>query len=68
MIKIETLHEFKSLLGSTVMEVQVLGNESGDEPYCSDEEIFLECNTEKNGILEVRIYVDSDGNLCVYTD
>jgi len=72
MIKIESPKEFALLLGATVMEVEVLPSSDPDpctdEVYCAEEEILLHCWTEKRGCLEVRIYIDPDGNLCVYTD
>ena len=70
MIKIESPNEFKHLIGAQVMEVSILdGSDPCDEPFCADEEILLDCYSEgKKGHLEVRIYIDKDGNLCIYTD
>jgi len=70
MIKIESPEEFALIVGAKVMEVEILPSSDPfvDEGHCADEEILLHCWTKKRGCLEVRIYIDEDGNLCIYTD
>lgn len=40
------------------------GDVTNEEAYCADEEIFMEFDNGK----EMRIYINEDGNLSVYTD
>jgi len=68
MVKIESPDEFQFLLGSKVMEVDILSSHSEEEPYCAKEEVKLDCWAPKKGHLEVRIYINEDGDLCIYTD
>jgi len=44
-------------------EVLVKNNIHYSDPYCADEEIFISFQGK-----EMRIYINEDGKLCVYTD
>ncbi len=60
----------KKILGQKLLEFEILTKEAfkkdnlNEEPYCSDQEIRMDFSNGK----EMRIYIDSDGNLCVYSD
>ena len=63
--------DIKKTLGKELWEFDILTMEKhqkdpikNDEPYCAKEEIRMDFS---NG-LEMRIYIDEDGNLCIYTD
>ena len=66
-VKIESPDEFKRIIGARVCDFEIL---TGEDAYCNEEsELRLSCLPKNDGHeLEVRIYIDSDGNLCVYTD
>jgi hypothetical protein len=57
-------------LGCELLEFEVLTHPKheedsiNEEPYCAKEEIRLDFS---NG-LEMRIYIDRHGSLCIYTD
>jgi hypothetical protein len=59
-ILVESPVEVASMLGLELWEFEIL---TGEEAYCADEEIFLTFQGK-----EMRIYIDEDGKLCVYTD
>ena len=59
-IIVESPEEIKSMLGLALWEFEVL---EGEDAYCADQEIFMDFQGK-----EMRIYVDKEGNLCVYTD
>jgi len=69
-IIIENPKEVKSMLGLELYKFEILTMEKykkdniNEEPYCADQEIFMEFSNGK----EMRIYIDKDGDLCVYTD
>ena len=48
------------IIGLELWEFEVL---TGDDAYCADEEISMSFQGK-----EMRIYIDEDGKLCVYTD
>lgn len=60
-IIVENLEEVKSILGSKLWEFEIL---EGDDAYCADQEILMDFSNGK----EMRIYIDKEGNLCVYSD
>ena len=69
-IMIENSEEVKSILGSELWEFEILTKEAfendsvNEEPYCADQEILMNFSNGK----EIRIYIDHEGNLCVYSD
>jgi len=69
-IIIENPKEVKSMLGLELYKFEILTMEKykkdniNEEPYCADQEILMEFSNGK----EMRIYIDKDGDLCVYTD
>ena len=72
-VRIENTDKFETIIGSEVRDFFILkpnDPDSFDEPYCTcGEELFILCNSPtKGGELEIRVYVDEKGNLCVYTD
>lgn len=61
-IIIESSEEIqKEVVGQELWEFEVL---TGEEAYCADQEILMDFSNGK----EIRIYVDREGNLCVYSD
>ena len=55
------------IVGAKLIEFQILsqGTQGNiEEAYCSDQEILMDFSNGK----EIRIYVDREGNLCVYSD
>jgi len=48
-------------VGSKLISLEVL---KGDDAYCTNEELLLDFENGK----EMRIYIDQDNNICVYTD
>ena len=59
-IIVESPKEIKSMLGLALWEFEVL---EGEAAHCADQEIFMDLQGK-----EIRIYVDEEGNLCVYSD
>jgi hypothetical protein len=53
----EIVHD---IMGLELWEFEVF---TGDDAHCANEEIYM-CFQGK----EMRIYIDNDGKLCVYTD
>ena len=51
----------KYIVGSKLINFEI---RKGDDAYCAENEIFMDFNNGK----EMRIYVDDDGDLCVYSD
>ena len=65
-IIVEKPDEVASMLGLEMWEFEILsGKESGtnEEAWCADEEISISFQGK-----EMRIYINEDGKLCVYTD
>jgi hypothetical protein len=65
-IIVEKPGEVASMLGLEMWEFEVLsGEESGtnEAAWCADEEISISFQGK-----EMRIYINEDGKLCVYTD
>ena len=70
-IVIENPEEIKEkILGQTLLEFEMLTKEKhqkdslNEEPFCADQEILMEFTNGK----EIRIYINKEGNLCVYSD
>ena len=70
-IIVENPEEIKYfIIGQELFEFEVLTKEAhekdsiNEEPYCADQEIRMDFSNGK----EMRIYIDKEGNLCVYTD
>jgi hypothetical protein len=73
MIRFESqldMERIQASLGCELLEFEVLTHPKheedsiNEEPYCAKEEIRLDFS---NG-LEMRIYIDRHGSLCIYTD
>ena len=60
-IFIESPNEIcEQILGLELCYFEIL---TGDDAYCSDEEIYMDFQGK-----EMRIYIDDRGKLCIYTD
>ena len=54
------------IIGLELWEFEVLSGKDdhiSDEAFCADEEIFLSFQGK-----EMRIYINEEGKLCIYTD
>jgi hypothetical protein len=65
-IIIESPEEVTNMQGLVMWEFHVLEGNSDDleDPYCAKKEVLMYFENGK----EMRIYIDEEGNLCVYTD
>lgn len=56
----------KEIIGQVLLDFEILESpgEFEEGAYCADKEILMNFGNGK----EMRIYVDREGNLCVYSD
>jgi hypothetical protein len=66
-VKIESPKEFRRIIGARVCNFEIL---TGEEACCNEEsELYLSCIPKGDSHeLKVRIHVDGNGDLCIYTD